>query len=655
MFTPTQPSSFLTPLFGSVLLALLLLLNGCGSAESARDVTSSRTLKVTPIDSTSGEPLDSARAVNRTFGDSLRTDSTHQFVLTDADPALYVFDISSYGYHTQQHVSVLVEPEDSVVSRSINLLPQRLNIDCTGRRPYFWETFTKRYREDTTRVRLQLTELFAEDGKVTVQPVLVNDLSSPLFLPDNFGALGHYEVLLYDGDNNRISYTHENAPHDDGHRIYSKADILPVVPKELERLEPSTLIVDDVEEGTTLYARMHYTFSPDATLETTSATTFPDLDLDTLQTPVFDTLRTAGEVEVPDTLVVKRDTTIMEVVGIDTTVTREGYTLFSTLRNSNAAPSPEAAREMLYVPDSVIARARRDSLAAAAETDRTVPSIDTAAATFVPDASLQIVDRENTEALRALFPDDDLVSALASGLPSLDMSTDSLLSFSTTLRSAYLQTPSLAQSKVRRGLDTTPDSARTDSVIVSAPASDSLFQLFSPDSLAGSDSANGPDQVNPFVYPDPSARLAPDTDSIPVDSLPLTIAPASDSVTVDSVVSEYLSDPPPYSYWYVPSSYSREGNRTLVVDPSFFRLRAQARVDTTANVNLNALLPKRVGHRKQLAHRHYPQQVIRTPAGTYRSKYLNAWKELQEENLRGHYCEIFPFPLQSDWRSASMR
>jgi hypothetical protein len=657
MSASTQTPSLLRPLLGCVLLvAGLLTVSACGTSEPTREKTARRTLQLTAFDSTSGAPLDSAWAVNRTFGDSLRTDSGGQFVLRDVEPALYVFDVGGYGYHPQRYVSVLLEPGESARSVSTTLRPQRLTIDCSNSRPYFWDTILRQYKKDSTRARIQLIDVFAQDGEVQVQPVLVNELSSPIFVPNNFGALGHYEILLYDGDNNRLSYTYEDAPRDEGHRIYSKGDILPVVPNDIKRLEPSTLLVgDSVEDGTTIFARMRYTFTSDDTLQATSATTFPDLNLDSLQTPVFDTLRTAGEVEVPDSLVLQRDTTILRVTGIDTTVTRSGYTLYSTLRDANPAPSVKAARNLLYVPDSVIARVRRDSLIAAARADTTVPDLDTAAVAVPKDTSfLQVVERTNVPGLRSLLTDERLVQALRNGLPAPNLTADSLLSVSATFRQAYLQMPSLSEIRVRRGLDTEPDPARAESVLLSAPASDSLFQLLGPAPTTTTDTA-ALAQANPFIPPDPDARLAPDTDSITIDSLRLTVAPDADSVVTQSVVENTLTNPPRYSYWYVPPSLSRQNSPVLVVDPSFFRLRAKPHVDTTVGGRLTRLLPDRVGPRERDAIVRYPQQVVRAPAGTYRSAYLKTWKALQEDNLKQHYCEVFPFPLRSEWRSASMQ
>jgi hypothetical protein len=629
-------------------------MNACGVSETARE-PSTRTLRLTAIDSSSGEPLDSAQAVNRTLGDSLETDSAGQFVLRDLDPALYVLDVSGYGYHTQRHVGILVEPEDTTLEVERALLPMLLQLDCTGSRPYNWDTLTKQYEEDSTRVRIQLIDVFARDGRVRVQPVVVNDLpTTTLFLPNSFGALDHYEVQLYDGNNNPVPYRYEKSPPDEGHRIYSKEDIRPVVPQDAQRLDPTTLIVEDsLEEGTTLYARMAYTFSSDDTLQATSATTLPALDLDSLQTPVFDTLRTDGRVRVPDSLVIQRDTTRMQIVGIDTTVTRSGYLLFSTLRESNAVSSPEAARNLLYVPDSVKARARRDSLIAAAEADTTVPPIDTSA---VPGdrTRFHVVDRTDRSRLDSLITDERLVDAFSNGLPNLGFTADSLLALSPPLRGAFLQTPTLSRDRVRRGFDSRPDTTLGESVLLSGPLSDSLFQMFEPDSLTIPDTGAAPDWQNPFLAADSLEPTTPELDSITINNLPRTVSPNADSVLVDSVVTEDLSNPPSYTYWPIPDSFSPWDTQVLVVDPAFFKLRARARIDTSAAFDINDLLPKRVGPREQIAVESYPQQVIRSPTGTYRSNYLQAWREIQSNTLSEHYCQIFPYPLRSEWRSTSM-
>lgn len=665
---PILTSPFSRSLLGSVLLlGCLLFASACGTSKSTqKKADSTRALRLTAYDSTSGEPLDSARAVNRTLNDSLETDSGGEFVIEDPEPALYVFDVGGYGYHTQRHVSVLVEPDDTTLSAEIPVLKKTLQIDCESNRPFNWDRLINNYKQDTSRARVQLIDVFAEDGTVRVQPVVVNDLpTSTLFLPDNFGSLGHYEVTLYDDNNNRIPYEYADSPNEDGFRLYTKPDILPIVPQEAKRLAPSKLSLrDSVDEGTTVWAKIKYTFSSDDTLQATSATTFPDLDLDSLQVPRYDTLRTAGQVRVADSLVIQRDTTKMEIVGIDTTVTRSGYTLYSTLRDSNAVASPKAAKNLLYVPDSVKKRTSRDSLLANIRADSTVPSINT---TEIPGSSpLRVVGRSDSTRLKPLLTNEQLIRTLSEGLPSLDADIDDLLSPADPNRKQAIATPTLNRTEIRRGLDVLPDSTFRDSVLLSAPRADSLFQVFDPDTLAATSDTldvsadttasdtTGAGRRNPFLT-GTFDSLTPDTDSVSFDNLGQTIPLEADSVVTNSVVTDYIQDPPAHTYWFAPESVSDPDTRVMVVDSSFFRLRARGRVDTSTTINIASQLPKRVGPRDQITNLTFPQQVIRSPTGTYRRTYLKVWERLQTNEFQENYCQIFPIPLESKWRSATMR
>jgi hypothetical protein len=234
----------------------------------------------------------------------------------------------------------------------------------------------------------------------------------------------------------------------------------------------------------------------------------------------------------------------------------------------------------------------------------------------------------------------------------------------------------LSREEIRQGLDTEPDTSLRASVLLSAPASDSLFRLFDADTtkdadtmaapapraptdtLAATDTTATTDTTarrpsNPFLAV-PFDPLTPDADSIPFDSLGLTVGPAADSVTTASVVTSTLHDPPSHTYWFAPDSLSLWRTQVMVVDSSFFKLRARGRVDTSSTINIASLLPSRVGPRRQVTTKTFPQQVIRSPAGTYRQDYLTVWKKLQAEGLKQHYCRIFPFPLRTDWRSTSM-
>lgn len=681
MTISASTSPFSRSILGSILLLSgLFLISACSTSEPVQktEKSSTRTLRLTAYDSTSGEPLDSARAINRTFGDTLETDSAGTFVIQEEEPALHIFDVHGYGYHSQRHVSVLVEPDDTTRTAKVPLLRQSLQIDCSGSRPFNWNRLVSNYRKDSSRVRVKLIDVFAEDGTVSIQPVVVNNLpTATLFLPDNYQALGHYKVLLFDDNNNPVPYTYEDSPPDEGFRIYTKEDILPIVPQEAQRLSSSKINVEDsVAEGTTLWARLKYTFSTSDTLQATSATTFPDLGVDSLQVPIYDTLRTDARVRVADSLVLQRDTTQMRIVGADTTVTRSGYSLFSTLRDANAVSSPNAAKNLLYVPDSVKARTRQDSLRARVRADTTVPSVDTAAIE-PPSTRLRVFNRTDSTRVGTFLTDPLLANSLSSGLPPLDADIDDLSSVSAQVRRSVYDTPSLDRDTVRRGFDLHPDSTFRDSVVLSAPRPDSLFQLFDPDTLAASDTIAAAsdtasvtsdadstvatsdttgvrDQRNPYLTGafDP---LTTEMNSISIDDLGRTIPLSADSVATGSVITDYIQDPPAHSYWFAPDSLSIPNTRAMVVDSSFFTLRSRGRIDTSAAIDIAGQLPKRIGPRDQITTLSFPQQVIRSPTGTYRRTYLKIWKRLQANELQENYCQIFPFPLHSEWRSTTMR
>lgn len=714
-----------------VTLVLLLLLNACAGSGPAGPTA---TIQGRVVDSTSTAPLDSAYAVRRDTGDSLRIDAAGRFIMEDMPPALYLFDVQSYGYHTHRHVAALVEPDDSLVTFDVPMLPQTLQLDCAGRQQRYHDDVQGFVESDSSAITFRLIDLYAEDGTVRVQPVIVNRVNAPLFLPDNFGTLDHYSVTLVDASGAPLRYRHETptTSADTLRRIYEKSDVLVAVPRQTKRLEPSTLVLDNPPaDGAALYARMQYDFSLDETLRPTAETDFPEETLDSLMTPVYDTLRVAGLVRTPDSLVVRRDTTVMEIVGADTTVTRDGYLLYNTRRPGNAAPTAERAVSLLYVPDSVKARTRLDSLIAAG-VDTSAVDPDAEATVQPPQRDVRIVPRTDSLTLQRIFDDAFLAGALQFGLPRPGMelsalrrlSRDSLRarltppglpyrmiyapdiedslrtavydSMTVARREAVRRADSLRADSIRQALvervralrpdprDASPDSLAPDSLAPDSLAPDSL----APDSLAPDTTQPPPRRPN-AVLPDSLARLLP-ADSLTLDELardslvnryallPDTLAPLeeraqltvddslradsilvarSDSVIVDSTLAVDQSAPPAWTYWYAPESLTADSTLILVVDPALYRLRAPAALDTAllSENDLLDLIPERVGPPPERIVREIVQQIIAVPIGGYREKYLTRWKEAQQNNLRDHYCEIFRLPLQSPWRSTTMR
>lgn len=712
---------------------IFLLLNACaGSGPTGPTAT----IQGQVIDSTSGTPLDSALALNRNSGDSLGIDAAGRFMLEDMSPGLYLFDLKAYGYHTHRHIAALVEPTDSLVTFDVPMLRQTLTLDCNGLRGRYHNDVQNFVDEDSSLVRLRLIDLYAENGTVRVQPVVVNQVSAPIFLPDNFGTLDHYSIQLVREDGSPISFHHENPTQspDSLRRIYEKSDVLVAVPRETKRLAPNTLVLDDPPaSGTPIYARLRYNFSLDETLRATELTAFPKENIDSLMTPVYDTLRVAGSVLTPDSLIARRDTTVMEIVGPDTSVTRDGYLLYNTRRPSNAAPTAEEAVSLLYVPDSVKARARLDSLiAAGVDTAAVQPGEEDSLRT--PRRDTRVIVRTDSARLQRTFNDTFIARAFQYGLPDPEVTIAGLRildedSLRATLepptlpyrmiyapdiedslrtqvydslqtdrrarirRADSLQAASIRQAILQRVRDaarapSAPDSAGTDSLASDSLASDSLAS----DSLASDSLQTGPRRAQD-VLPDSLAERLP-SDRLTVDELaktlerdstldrdallPDSLAPLderaaltardslfadsiliarSDSVIVDSTLAVDLSDPPSWTYWYAPPEMTDDSTQILVIDPALFRLRSPAALDTAllSEKDLLALVPERVGPPPRRIVKEIVQQIIAVPIGGYREKYLSTWKEAQQQNLREHYCEIYRLPLQSPWRSTTMR
>ena len=718
---------FFRSILGSFLALLALLtLNACGTSQPAQ-TTSQATIRGTVVDSTTGRSLDSAQVLVRRRGDTLQTGSGGGFTLEGMPPGLYVFDVNAYGYHPHRHVSALVRSGGSDVDLSVPLLPQTLQVDCENRQQGYHRTVQSFVDQDSSAVRFRLIDLFAQDGEVRVQPILRTQVSAPIFLPDSLGPRSHYDVELVDetGDPLPFHYKNERVSNPDLHRIYQREDILVVVPQQATRLAPKVLqLEEEVAPGTPVYARVRYQFSLRDTLRPTPQTDFPEERLDSLQVARYDTLRVGGSLIAPDSLVERRDTTIVRTVGLDTTVTRDGYLLYSTERDTNAFANAQGAVRELYVPDSVKARTRLDSLiAAGVDTVRTQPEAEP---TPDPDARraarspIDIVLRSDRRALDSLVVDNNLARVLEYGIPRPGMSLDSLELLTDSSLAATLSSPRLERRPLPRTVPR-PDSvlrrysadslttvltdlvrdslvvdslvqrrqpdapspapgadsvrapgdaaARADSLAVPSPAEDSVSaDTPATDPLAADTLAA--DSVNRRARADTTQperpRLRSDTltvgdrvpDTVSTDSIRAYLTRAgveTDSVVVDSTIGSFLDDPPAGTYRYVPGSKTRTGERVLVLDPAFTRVRAPVVLDTARVEDLLTLTPERVGDPPEPRIERVVQQIILVPTGGYRTRYLETWRAEQQKNLRDPYCEIFRLRLRSSWRSTTMR
>jgi hypothetical protein len=105
----------------------------------------------------------------------------------------------------------------------------------------------------------------------------------------------------------------------------------------------------------------------------------------------------------------------------------------------------------------------------------------------------------------------------------------------------------------------------------------------------------------------------------------------------------------------VPPTLTVDSSRVLVVEPTFYRLRANPAVDTALVADITALTPNRIATEQRTVVERLAQQVVAVPTGGYRERYLTRWRALQQEELRDPYCEILRRPLQSEWTSTTVR
>jgi hypothetical protein len=496
------------------LLGTFFILSACVGSRPAGPDRVLTDVRGEVTDSVTESPVDSFRVYSKQ-GDSTLQATDGSFAINDLSPGLYLFRVDAYGYHEREHVAVLARPGDSLKQTEVGLLRQTLDLACQGFRQQHHDDIQARLDRDSTAVQLRLTGIYADDDSVRLQPVLVNDMSLGIYVPRNLGPLDHYEITLLDGDGTPIGFRHagrQSAP-DSLHRIYKERDLTGVNLGSTEQLAPTTLVLEDsLPPGSAVYARMRYRFPTEQTLRPTQVAGFSTLNLDSLQTPVYDTLRVPAAVTTPDSLVVRRDTTVLRVVGRDTTVSRNDYLLYSTRRDSNATPSAEDAVSLLYVPDSVKARARRDSLIA--------QGVDSVLAERnelpeVPARSFRLVTRSDSAAVDRYIRDPFVARAMRFGLP---RSLDQLLALrgasDDSLRQV-LRSPEITYRPIRRA-------EIVDSVQIPYPSAQTMRRV-RPDST-----------LPPSVVPADSLQ----SDSLQSDSL------QSDSLQSDSLQSDSLQGDP---------------------------------------------------------------------------------------------------------------
>ena len=552
------------------LLALLLFLNAC-STSGGGALSEGTTLRGTVYDSTGTFSLaDSAYAVRRDTRDTIYVNEEGEFEISSLPPGLYVFDAGAYGYHTHRHLAVVAEPGDSSVSLRAPLLPQTVQADCDSINLRYHRYVRNRLESDSNALQVRILDMLAEGDSVFISSALISDINNVLFLPNNFNRRGHYEIILVNADGDPVPYSvpDQTMPSLESKRIYERGDVVEVVPDRVKRLNRRTLLLTDrPPAGSSLFARLRYTFSLNDTLRPTPETDFTTLNLDSLQVPVYDTTRVPDAVMTPDSLVVDRDTTIYEITGNDTTVTRRGYLLYKTARDTNATRSAQEAASLLYVPDSIKTRARLDSLGGDTTEYVAPPIVEN------PEGPrLYIVPRTDSVALDTLLRSDLLAQSLQFGLPDPGTNIPRLLAQPQDSIAKQLRPPvlpldrrlvvdSLGNIVSRAALRADSiraammDSLRADSLRMDSLGVDSMqVDSMQVDSMQVDPAQVDSMQVDPAqadsmqVDPAQADSMQADTietvslqaDSVQTDSLRSDLVPPSDSLRADSLQADSL-------------------------------------------------------------------------------------------------------------------
>lgn len=770
-----------------------LTLTACQTTETQRiiDVPPSdtrATITGTIVDSLTDAPLDSVTVSYRGVDRTLYTDERGRFTLPDVPPGVYVFDLSKYGYHDRLNVAAVVGPRDQTVDITASMLSQSLNMQCQDVNADYHTDIDGFLERDSAGVRLRTLDFVAEQRDVLVQPAITNSVNAPIFIPKNAGRYGNYELTLVKEDGTPVPFEYPDAPKKGNGMgdkdVYERGDVRVIVPRQSQRLEATRVrLTGDVSPGMPVYAKMRYTFSLDETLRPTPTSTFPSVTLDSLRTPFFDTLRVSDRLIVPDSLILGVDTTLVRVLGTDTTITRDGQVLYSSeeadtmdvntalsllrLREEEEELGPlklppiDTTRPPLYLVNRFDDRAR-DTLIV--ENDRVQNLIDASwpadstdtralrtrqrpvwrhsppkaedtaqldsllAGMFVPD-SVRVDSLLSDSTLLSPFlpeppareqptePDTSLTDTSLTDTSLTDTSAtapvqaDSVMAGSVmvdsvmadTVAADSLQMPAEAQDTTAaaagESIATAPaasDSVSADSVAVDTTSADSI----SADSVSVDEMTAGEAQTRepepPRITIDSlrktmnvdslrrarrteilQSALAADTSrdvpldvlrsAVLVDSLERAIRgdslrpglPPMDELLPLANQIDSLSSLPPTPQGElalsVPTAWSADSTRVLLLSPMILRQPMQPLVDSSLVADLTSLTPQRLILQPKRLSQIIVQQIILAPISVYREEYLQTWAEVQRENLKDPYCDIFRIPLETEWRSTTVK
>ena len=105
----------------------------------------------------------------------------------------------------------------------------------------------------------------------------------------------------------------------------------------------------------------------------------------------------------------------------------------------------------------------------------------------------------------------------------------------------------------------------------------------------------------------------------------------------------------------VPARWTADSTRVLLLSPMLLREPMKPLVDSALIADLASVTPQRLILQPKRLSQIIVQQIILSPISVYREEYLEAWEIRQRRNLTDPYCDIFRIPLETEWRSTTVK
>ncbi len=105
----------------------------------------------------------------------------------------------------------------------------------------------------------------------------------------------------------------------------------------------------------------------------------------------------------------------------------------------------------------------------------------------------------------------------------------------------------------------------------------------------------------------------------------------------------------------IPTNWTDDSTRVLLISPMLLREPMKPLVDSSLIADLASITPQRLTLQPKRLSQIIVQQIILSPISVYREEYLKAWEIRQRRNLTDPYCDIFRIPLETEWRSTTVK